>query len=137
MPITSIDCSKTIIYKIVCNDLKVTDLYVGSTTDIIRRKHRHKYNCNNSKQSNHHLKIYQTIRANGGWDNWSVVLVEEYPCANKLEARRRERYWLETLDASMNMKIPTRGSYDKVCCPVCGMRMNQKSMLRHTRNKHP
>jgi hypothetical protein len=42
-----IDYKKTIIYKIVCNDLNITDVYVGHTTNFINRKARHKYDCNN------------------------------------------------------------------------------------------
>ena len=33
MPRKEIDYSKTVIYKIVCNDLNVKDVYVGHTTD--------------------------------------------------------------------------------------------------------
>ena len=47
MPKKDIDYSKTIIYKIVCNDLNITDVYVGHTTNFIKRKARHKYDCNN------------------------------------------------------------------------------------------
>ena len=39
MPLTKVDYSKTIIYKIHRNDEL---LYVGSTTDITRRKAQHK-----------------------------------------------------------------------------------------------
>ena len=47
MPKLPIDYSKTIIYKIVCNDTNITDCYVGHTTDITRRKAHHKCSCNN------------------------------------------------------------------------------------------
>ena len=42
MPKKNIDYSKTIIYKIVCKDLAVKDVYVGSTTHFINRKYGHK-----------------------------------------------------------------------------------------------
>jgi hypothetical protein len=38
MPKTTIDYSKTVIYKIVCNDLDVKDIYIGSTTEFTKRK---------------------------------------------------------------------------------------------------
>ena len=38
MTLKKIDYSKLVVYKIVCNDLRVTDLYVGSTTNIEQRK---------------------------------------------------------------------------------------------------
>ena len=37
MPRQNVDYSKTVIYKIVCNDENVDYLYIGSTTDITKR----------------------------------------------------------------------------------------------------
>ena len=45
MPRLPIDYANTVIYKIVCNDLSITELYVGHTTDFIRRKWSHRNNC--------------------------------------------------------------------------------------------
>ena len=107
MPKKEIDYSKTVIYKIVCNDLSITDLYVGSTTRFTIRKCQHKYSCNSSyKQSE--FKVYKIIRDNGGWDNWSMIQIEEYPCANGNEAKARERYWYEQLNATLNKQCPNR-----------------------------
>ena len=108
MPRLPIDYSKTIMYKIVCNDTTITDLYVGATTDFRRRKYNHKCWCNNTTQKHHNLKIYQFIRANGGWDNWSMVMIEKYPCEDSLEQSKRERFWKEELKATLNTNIPSR-----------------------------
>jgi hypothetical protein len=108
MPHKEIDYSKTIIYKIVCNDLAVTDCYVGHTTDFICRKAAHKMECNKENHKQYNYKIYQTIRANGGWDNWSMIEIEKYPCQVHNEATARERYWYETLNANMNTYVPSR-----------------------------
>lgn len=108
MPAKEIDYSKTVIYKIVCNDLTITDLYVGSTTHFTRRKNQHKSLCNNLNDRSHNLKIYKTIRDNGNWINWSMVQIEEYPCANGNEARARERYFYEQLNSTLNMVFPQR-----------------------------
>jgi len=106
MPKTIMDYSKTIIYKIVCNDLTIKECYVGHTTDMTKRKCAHKKACNNEKCKCHHLKIYQIIRENGGWDNWNMVLVEKFPCNNRQEACKRERELYEELDAKMNTYRP-------------------------------
>ena len=107
MPKTEIDYSKTIIYKIVCNDLNVTDIYIGHTTNFKERKRNHynavkndiKYNC----------KLYQTIRENGGWNNWSMIELEKfYCCRDRNEAVARERFYYETLNANLNSQVPTR-----------------------------
>ena len=41
MPKTA-DYSKGFIYKIVCNDITIPNLYVGSSTDWVKRKCQHK-----------------------------------------------------------------------------------------------
>ena len=108
MPKIPIDYSKTIIYKIVCNDLNVNQCYVGHTTDMTKRKWGHKSVCNNDKNKGHNHKIYKIIRENGGWDNWNMLLVEKFPCKDKYDACKREREVYEELDAKMNMLIPYR-----------------------------
>jgi hypothetical protein len=108
MPRLPIDYSKTIIYKIVCNDLNITDVYVGSTTDFTRRKTAHKHCCNSEKSKSYNYKVYQTIRCNGGWDNFTMIEIEKYNCNDSNEAHARERYYLELLNAKLNTVIPTR-----------------------------
>jgi hypothetical protein len=54
------------------------------------------------------LKVYKEIRENGGWDNYSMVEVEKYPCKDENEARSRERYWYENLNSQLNMIFPQR-----------------------------
>jgi len=99
MPKRNIDYSKTIIYKIVCNDVSVKGVYVGHTTDFIKRKTAHKNLCHNENNKMYNLKLYQFIRANGGWQNFSMLEIEKYSCIYGNEARTRERYWCERLQA--------------------------------------
>ena len=108
MPKNKINYENTIIYKIVCNDLSINEIYVGHTTDFSKRKSHHKSVCNNEKSIKYNYKIYQIIRANGGWNNWSMLQIEIYSCKNNREAESRERYWIEKLNAKLNMYIPTR-----------------------------
>jgi hypothetical protein len=65
MPRLPIDYSKTIISKIVCNDLNITDF--------VRRKANHRSDCTNEKKSVYNSKVYKTMRENGGWDNYSMI----------------------------------------------------------------
>jgi len=37
-----------------------------------------------------------------------MIMVEEFPCGSKLEASKRERYWIEELKATLNKNIPSR-----------------------------
>ena len=97
MPVT--DFSKTIIYKIVCNDLTIKDCYIGHTINMTKRKCVHKSRCHNEKAKHYNTKIYKIIRQNGGWSNWSMILVEKFPCRDKHEACKREREIFEETDA--------------------------------------
>ena len=106
MPRLPIDYSNTVIYKIVCNDLSITDCYVGHTTDFTRRKQGHKNNCSNEKTKKYNYKVYETIRETGGWNNWSMIEIEKYPCKDSNEATAKEREWFERLDSSLNMNCP-------------------------------
>ena len=102
--------SKTgIIYKLVSTDINIKECYVGSTTNFIRRKHGHKSRCNNDNNKQHYnLYVYQYIRDNGGWDSFSMIQIEEYKFNTRNELNARERYWIETLRATLNKVIPTR-----------------------------
>ena len=106
MPKVNVDYSKTIIYKLVCNDLNITECYVGSTTNFTKRKNMHKSICNNPRDKKHNRKNYCFIRNNGGWSNWQMIEIEKHPCNDKNEATKRERYYYESLNASLNSNKP-------------------------------
>jgi len=106
MPQTAINHQNTVIYKIVCNDLNITEVYVGSTTDFKRRKCQHKNNCNNINAKPYNLKLYQFIRSNGGWINFTMLEIEKYPCNNSNESKLRERYYYEILNSKLNSLCP-------------------------------
>ena len=106
MPRKPIDYQKTIIYKLVCNDLNIKDIYVGHTTDFANRKRCHKSDCNNEKRKAYNYKVYKTMRENGGWLNWSMIEIEKFPCNDENEARAKEHEWYEKLFAKMNSYRP-------------------------------
>ena len=97
----------------------------------------------------YNIFVYQFIRENGGWDNFDMILIEEYECENRLQAEQRERYWIETLKAELNQIIPsrTRKQYyetnkekkikkmcEKIVCE-CGCEITKCNMLRHRKTK--
>ena len=108
MPRLPINYSNTIIYKLCCLNPEIKDEYVGHTTDFPNRKRGHKSGCNNPNNKSYNLKVYQFIRENGDFGNWSMIMLEEFSCENKLQAEQRERYWIETLKPNLNTGIPTR-----------------------------
>ncbi len=108
MPKKEIDYSKTIVYKIVCKDIAIKECYVGSTTDFVERKHTHKRACNNQNYKKHHLFVYEFIREKGGWENWDMVEIEKYNAIDKQDQHKRERHYIEELEAKLNKVIPSR-----------------------------
>jgi len=102
MPRLPIDYSKIVIYHFVCNDKLVIDTYVGHTTDMTKRKCRHKSACCNENGRDYNLKLYKNIRNNGGWENWEMKPLEEFSCENKIQARIREQYWIDKIQAKLN-----------------------------------
>jgi len=105
-----VDYSKSIIYKLCCKDPNVTEIYVGSTINFKSRKNQHKTTCNNNSEKNkfYNFKVYKFIRDNGGFQNWTMIMLEQYNCENKKQLEMRERYWIEKLKPTLNNNIPTR-----------------------------
>ena len=89
MPKSLINFSKTIVYKICCKDESICDLYVGHTTNFVKRKYFHQTSARNGSKK---IKIYDIIRANGGWENWDMIEIAKYDCKNSKEAKLKERY---------------------------------------------
>jgi hypothetical protein len=43
-----------------------------------------------------------TIREKGGWDNWTMIPLEEFSCETRIQACIRENKWLEELKPCLN-----------------------------------
>ena len=95
------------IYKISCKDQGITDIYIGSTNDVRKRGRVHKSACYNDKVKDHNMRIYQYIRANGGWENWMVTVLEEFQCENKMYKTKKERSFIEQLQPTLNERMPS------------------------------
>jgi len=106
MPKAEIDYSNTIIYKITCKDPSNTDVYIGHTINFVQRKHAHKQSCNNKKSPNHDCKLYKVIRENGGWENWTMDIVNFFNCQGHYEAREKEQEYFTLLNATLNSIEP-------------------------------
>ena len=83
------------VYKISSKNENIPQCYIGSTTNFRGRKAEHKKATANDKDKNYNTKKYQYIRENGGWDNWTMIELEKYPCNDRRELEARERYWAE------------------------------------------
>lgn len=111
---TQKDYSNTIIYKLCCKDTTISDIYIGHTTNFNQRKNNHKRNCCTYYSENHNSNVYKFIRNYGGWDNWSMIQIEEFKCNNSREATMRERYWIDLLKPTLNTNNPYVTKEEKI-----------------------
>ena len=42
-----------------------------------------------------------------GWDTVKIILIESFPCDNKMELAKRERHWIEELKPALNDNLAT------------------------------
>ena len=106
MPKKPINYDNTIIYKLCCKDPTINKIYIGHTTNFIKRKQQHKSIYNNINQKEYNSYKYHFIRNNGGWDNWCMIEIIKLKCMNIYDALRVERQYIEQLKATLNMNRP-------------------------------
>ena len=102
MPKKEMDYSNCVIYKIQHKDNNDL-LYVGHTTNFTKRKAYHKEYSTIETSSKYNNKVYQMIRENGGWDDFNMIVIEEFPCQNLREAEAEEDKVMREMKATMNM----------------------------------
>jgi hypothetical protein len=91
-----------IFYKICCEDNEY--VYVGSTCNFNNRKRQHRQRCNNENDKEFHLKVYKTIRENGGWENWKMIQIGTREQITKRQAEHIEEEYRLELKAELNDK---------------------------------
>lgn len=132
------DYSKGKIYKLVNN---VDDkIYVGSTTNpLYARLCTHK----NDSKKYPNRKVYYHINEIGGWNNISIILIEEYPCENREQLNLREKYWFESLKPDLNFQVPARtqteyreDNKNKIKDNGKNYRNKNKSKIEETKKKY-
>jgi hypothetical protein len=89
------DYQKCVMYAILHRGLGLE--YIGHTTNFIARKSAHKLCC-----IDNNLFVYKTIRENGGWEEWEMVLISEYPCENLTQARIEEERLRKERGSTLN-----------------------------------
>jgi hypothetical protein len=62
----------------------------------------------NAKSSKYNFKLYQYIRENGGWQNWTMKIIKEVACNNKQEALEHERKFCDLFNGTLNVQQQTR-----------------------------
>ena len=93
----------TVIYKISCKEESSNDFYIGHSTNFNLRVSLHKF-----YSKSYSNKLYEFIRAHGGWSNFTMTVIEKYPCNSRAEAHLKERHVIEELKPTLNENIPCR-----------------------------
>ena len=79
-------------------------VYYGSTKNFKQRMICHKTKCNNKNRPEYNRKLYKTIRANGGWDSFTKVIIEDN-IETKQQWKERETYYIRNFKSNMNMVV--------------------------------
>lgn len=101
-----------VFYKFVCNDENIKCCYVGSTANFSDRKRHHFDAHNNQNSDRYNYKIYETIRANGGWENWKMVIIGEAKEISLTQSRILEQKYIDELEEKLNMCRAYRSAED-------------------------
>lgn len=147
MPKVKIDYSNTIFYQIYCKDPSVKDLYIGHTTNFVQRKYAHKRSCVNTKSANYNCKVYETIRNNMGWDNWTMEIIAFHNCEDLYDAKKQEQRYFEEYKATLNSVEPlpprkpekeviVKPEKEEFYCSSCRVYFNTRK-LQEEHNKRP
>jgi hypothetical protein len=92
------------IYKLIDNTNG--NIYVGSTCELLLSKRLAKHNYNFKSYKNGKSKFVTSFDIIKN-DDYSIILLEDYPCKSKDQLLSRERYYIETIDC-INKELPTR-----------------------------
>ena len=92
------------IYMIRPNEPSLHDFYIGSCEDFITRMAKHKYNCNNENSRHYNVKVYQHMRANGGWDAWKMIKIASVWKKATKPLFQIEQDYIDTYKPSLNCK---------------------------------
>ena len=145
------DYAKTIIYKLINYDYP--DLvYVGSTTNFTKRKQHHKEGVYNTDCKKHNIKVYNTIRECGGWDNWNMIKICDFSCNDRREAEQEEDKYMLLLKSTLHMRRPfhtpetkkeyidsrkdVKKEYDKIRRTEKAEEIKEKKRIAYQRDKY-
>jgi len=99
---------KYYIYKIT-DTKNAEEFYIGSTNNISNRKSSHKKATCNKTSKKYWLKLYQYIRANGGWSSFEVAILEAGTCEDKTYMKQKEQEYIDKHKPTLNSAKAHKG----------------------------
>ena len=103
---------KASIYLIFSKDPNITSKYIGCTNDFDKRIISHKHCCENINTIQYTYKLYEYIRLNGGFNNWSSVILESFEYQNNIEKHQKENDYFKQFQPTLNSNTPGRNQKD-------------------------
>ena len=101
------------IYMIQHKTDNTKEFYIGSSFEFKQRCSKHKTRCNNQNDKNYNLKVYKYIRENGGWNEWEIILLYDYPCKNRNQLELEEQRAIKKYKSTLNQFIPARTQQER------------------------
>lgn len=93
---------KACVYKLVCKNPEIKDMYIGSTKNIHQRAYNHYLTSNNPTSKEYNKKSNVYIRENGGWDNFELIKLCDVEYTEIKELRKKEQEYIDTLKPTLN-----------------------------------
>jgi hypothetical protein len=100
-----VNYSNTVFYKLRHKDNNITDFFLGMATNFAKTKSDNKAHCNQKNESGeytNHRNIYNYIRENGGYDEFTYDILERANLATKEEADTKLKFYINTLKPTLN-----------------------------------
>ena len=123
------------IYKIACLSPNVPYQYIGLTLKLKKTMSDYKFRVENDNSYN--TKLYETIRNNGGWQNWILFPIEIVITDDIQIAKKRQTELMKLSNNSLNMKNTftsieevRRKNNEKIQCH-CGGNYTRGGQSRH------
>ena len=102
--------SNTVIYEVKCKNKRCKYVHIAGTTSFTKIKHYYK----KSYYDNNPTKLNEEIKANGGWDNWNINILEYYNnCSSKTELNNRIKEWKKKKNTLLHPPKSTNKTADK------------------------
>jgi len=133
------------IYKLYTPDSDTCDkFYIGSTKNVNARKAAHKSVCYNPNSPCYNTKKYITIRENGGFDEWRMIVIKDLGICTKQHAFMEEDKIRSSLKANLNTIcafVPAEERRDKSIAQTKQWRENNpersKELIKSWRENNP
>ena len=84
-------------------------IYTGSTKSLKTRLRNHKF----YSSIDHPAKVYTTIKANGGWDNIRVEIIDKLEYEFRKDSLIKEQYYINFYKSNLNTKRSYATESDK------------------------